>query len=78
MIIKWLSVTSVRYQSVSNMSTGEPVSLIPFIREMFRRLPHETFRVRLIRHIENRLTLFEDARGLPVVNHRWRQQAKPE
>ena len=41
---------------------------------MFRRLPHETFRVRLIRHIENRLTLFEDACGLPVVNHGRREQ----
>jgi hypothetical protein len=45
-------------------------------RKMFRRLPHETFRVRLIRHIENRLTLFEDACGLPVVNHGRREQCQ--
>jgi len=36
---------------------------------MFRRFAHETFWVRSIRHIENRLTLFEDACGLPVVNY---------
>ncbi len=43
--------------------------------QWFGRLAHEAFGVTLIGGIENGLALFEDARGLAVVNHGWRQQA---
>src|ERR1022692_3017102 len=46
-------------------------------REWFRRLAHEAFGVDAIGGIENGLTLFEDERGLVVVNHGRGEQAQP-